>query len=324
MALNYLKKATGRLVHMLFLLWITLSILFMALTAIKGNPIGAFLDPRLTPAMEANLKKIYGYQATPIQQYRRYLTQVVRGNFGISFTFKKPVSQVLRQRIGPSLWLGSLSIVSALGFSLIWLTGIHLSQRTILQRLCRGFIGIFLVLPPFVLATGLIALLGTHWRLFPIFGSMPLFESSEGLWDQLITLLYHSTLPVLSLSLPLAGLLTAYLHERLEILREAPFVLSARGRGLSESRIFFNHKLRVLMPNLFQLLSLYFPTLASGSLIIEAIFGWQGLGPLLFDAVTSRDLPLILGAGIWVSCLVIPCYQLADHLRRKSRLEAAT
>lgn len=309
------RSILWRCARYLWMIWLTITLLFAALTLIRGNPAALYLDSRLSEAHRAKLYRLYGYDQGAFHRYWLYLGNVVRGELGISFIHKQPVARILKSRIGKTLWLGGLAFAMGLPLALFLLWGLHRDRRSRLRGFCDAVYNLFLVTPSFLLAAILIAVLGVKLRLFPIFGSGPLFAEPGSSADALMRLFAYSFLPALSLALPLAGQFTAYLHRQIELLDEAPFIMSARGRGVSEWHIFYNHELRVLLPVIVQMAGLYLPMIAGGALVIEAMFGWSGMGLLLYDAVLARDYPLLLGGTIWVALFVVPGYELADWVR---------
>jgi len=309
-----LKTICRKSLHGLAVLWLTVTILFAALHLIRGNPIDLFLDTRLTPAKQDQLKRLYGYDRDPFTRYVHYLGALTRGEMGVSFIYKEPVSRALGARLGRSLWLGFLGYALGLAVAALLLAGAFQQRAAWLRRLCSGATTALLATPSFAVAAALIALFAARLRWAPMYGSGPLFGPTEG-WRSLLALLRHSLLPALSLALPLGAYFAAYLREQLERMRDAPFVLSARGRGVSERRVFWNHQLRAALPSLIQLMGLYLPMVAGGALAVEAVFGWSGMGLLLYDAVLARDYPLLLGGALWTAAFVIAGYELADGAR---------
>ncbi len=305
------------LAHFVLVLWLVVTLLFCILVIIRGNPVSLFLDQRLTPELQENLKQIYGYDRTPLAQYFHYLGNLARGEFGASFSQKQSVRDVLGARIGKSLWLGGLSYVLAIGLTLLILMGLHLPKWLWLRRFCEGLYTMFLTIPAFIFATLFIAWLGVRLNWFPVFGSRSLFQEETSGLAAFGNLLYHSILPAFSVALPLCGRFTAFLNGQLNRLDNAPYIMSARGRGLSERRIFFNHKMRALLPVFIQLMGLYLPMIAGGALVIEIMYGWSGLGVVMMDAVLARDYPLLMGGCLWTAFFVIPGYELADYIRER-------
>ncbi len=290
---------------------------------VRGNPASLFLDSRLTEANREKLSRIFGYDQSAPRRYWIYLGNVARGELGTSFIHKQPVARVLKSRIGKTLWLGGMAFTMALGLTLCLLWGLRGNRPSWMRKACDALYNLFLVTPSFILAALLIALLGVKLRLFPIFGSGPLFGPSESLLDAPARFFAYGFLPSLSLALPLAGQFTAYLHRQMELLQEASFIMSARGRGVPEWRIFLNHELRALLPVIVQMAGLYLPMIAGGALVIEAMFGWSGMGLLLYDAVLARDYPLLLGGAIWTALFVVPGYELADWARARWAIRSA-
>lgn len=316
-----LKSLGQFLVHGFWVLWLVLTLVHLGLFVAGGNPVDLLVDSRLSPAQQAALEKKFGYDAPPLEQYGRYLAAVAQGDFGISFLYKAPVAKVLLPRMGKSALLGSLALLFALLFSLILLLALHRSPYRSLKKIAEGWLQLIIAVPAFVWAPIMIAWLARSWEWFPSYGSRSLFLDQTSPLSVILDTLWHALLPAFCLSLPLAGQLTAYLHEQLRHTEQAPFIMSARGRGVSARNLFWNHQFRHVLPSLVQWLGLYFPILAAGAVVIEAIFGWPGLGLVLLDAVLGRDYPLLLGGCIWMTCLVVPSYKLADWFRQ-SRAES--
>lgn len=303
--------------HSLLVLWLVVTFLFCLLAVLRGNPISLYLDPRLTPELQDKLKLIYGYDAGHFERYVRYLGNVATGELGVSFVHSKPVTRVLRSAIGRSLWLGSFSFFLAVVLCGGLLVTSNQRGFPLLKRFSRFLVPVILSLPAFTLAALAISFLGVRFDWFPIYGTGSLFRDGTSSWAQFGDLLRHSILPGFSIAIPLSVQFVAYFEQRLENLDEAPFVISARGRGVSERRIFFNHKLRTIFPSFIQLCGLYLPAIICGVVIVEAMFGWSGFSALLIDATMARDYPLLMGCSIWCAALLIPGYELADYIRAR-------
>ena len=308
-----LKRIGAFLLRYLLVLWLAVTLLFVALSVMRGNPVDMFLDTRMKEDVREQLMEIYGYDAHPIQRYFLYLGNVVRGRLGHSFIHGKPVSFLLANSIGKSLWLTGFSFVVALILCFALLAGMTQRRFAWLRRFCSFYVSLAMALPPFIVAVLLLGFVAVYLDWLPQYGTRSLFATESGTFGAFMDLLRHTILPGLSIALPVSGLFAAYLHEHLEELEMAPFVLSARGRGVRYWRVFINHQLRTLLPSFIQLCGLFLPGMAGGVLVIEAIFGWTGMGALLIEAVIGRDFPLLLGGCIWCAALVIPGYELADY-----------
>ena len=302
------------------MVWLAVTLLFWGLVLIEGNPVSLYLDPRLTPELRQRLKAEYGYDQIPARQYITYLNQLIHGEFGTSFIHKNKVSAVLASRAPRSLGLGAAAYVAGMMLSAALLIGLWQRRYPVIEKFARLIQSLCLTLPSFLFANLLVGLFAVKLGWFPILGSRDVFADDFWSLSGMVNLCRHVCLPVLSLALPIAGQFTAYLREQQKLLDSAPFVLSARGRGVSEWRIFLNHQLRSLWPAWIQLAGLYLPMVAGGALVIEAMFGWSGMGVVLFDAALARDYPLLLGGCIWTALFVIPCYELADRLRAAAKV----
>lgn len=306
-----------RTLYFIALLWLCMTLVFSALVLMHGNPVSLYLDPRLDEAQRERLAQQYGYDQKPWQQYQNYCLNLMRGDLGVSFLMKRPVSEILPRRMLASFILGSAALVLALALSTLLLLGLHHPHWRACAPYCDALLAFCLSLPPFVMASLAMGLLAVRWRFFPVAGSHALFTDHMSTWQRLLDASYHLVLPALSLAVPLAAQVSAYLHERLRQMDNAPFVISAMGRGLSPVRVFWNHKVRVLLPSLAQIAGLYLPALAAGTLVIESIFGWSGMGLLFLDAAQGRDFPLLLGGSALTITFTLLGYQIADALREQ-------
>ncbi|MDJ0838035.1 MAG: ABC transporter permease [Acidobacteriota bacterium] len=316
-----MAAALGRsflfLARYLLVLWLAVTLLFIALNLLKGNPVELFLDSRVKPEVQERLMQIYGYDAHPVKRYVLYLGNVVRGRLGHSFVHGKPVSFLLANSIGKSLWLALFSFTVSLILCFSLLAGMAQRRFPWLRKACSAFVSIAMAMPPFIVAVLLLGIVSVRLGWLPQYGTRDLFATETGTLGAFWDLFRHTILPGFAIAIPSAGQFAAYLHERLEKLEDAPFVLSARGRGVSERRVFTNHQLRTLLPSFIQLCGLFLPALAGGVMVIEAIFGWSGMGALLIDSVSGRDYPLLLGGCIWCAALVIPGYEMADYFSNR-------
>ena len=306
-----LRTGIGLLARYLLTLWLAVTGLFLAMVALKGNPVSLYIDPRLSPELITRLERIYGYDAGHVERYFRMMGNLARGELGVSFTHKQPVRELLGPAGRRSLVLAGASLSLALLLALILLAAHARIAPPSVRRVARGLVTTSLTMPPFVVGAMLLSLVATRIDWLPQFGTAPLFDE-PGDWPGRVR---HLILPALSLAIPMAGQLAAYLSEHLARLEHAPFVISARGRGVSGRRIFWNHQLRLMLPEVAQLLGLYLPALAGGVIIIESLFGWSGIGLLLIDAAGAHDYPLLIGGCLWCAVFVIPGYELADRFR---------
>ena len=303
--------------HTFLVAWLVLSLVHAGLYLATGNPVDLLIDNRLSARQRMNLHTQFGYDLPPLKRYAVYLKRTFSGDLGQSFLYKTPVVRVLAPRLLKSLFLGFLALVLAVCIGISLLLLIQQTRFSWARRLAQGFSHLLLTVPGFVWAPIVLAWLSRSWGWFPAYGSSQLFQVEvQGIslwWDRL----HHAFLPALCMSLPLAGQALAYIQEQIQGQGTQPFVLSALGRGVSPHRVFWNHQMRQIWPSLIQWLGLYLPALAGGAVVIEAVFGYPGLGLALFDAVMARDYPLLLGGCLLLTMIIVPCYRFSDSLRHR-------
>ncbi len=296
--------------RVLLLFWMVANLAFVCLHVAGNNPVDLYLDARLTPEQRERIKAYYGYDQSAAVRYQRFMGTLVRGELGYSFTRKKAVADVLPKPMLRSLALGVCACAGAVFIAclLLWTRQPRAGAPRWLQRLGYALHQILLVTPSFLIAVLLLQWVAVRWRWFPLYGS----AGAGGVVSP-----SHLVLPSLAVALPFSAYLVTYLQEHLANHYQQSWYLSARGRGISEARLFWNHQLRMAVPLLLQIIGLYLPALCSGVLIVENIFGWSGMGLIMIDAVTGRDYPLLVGAALWSAWLTTLGYQFADSQRRR-------
>ena len=293
-----LKLALRRIAALIPTLLLIVTVSFVIIRLAPGGPFDA--EQGISPSVRANLERLYGLDAPLPLQYLRYLRALAHGDFGPSLRQRDfTVSELIGQGLPLSAALGLCAIAVAL------LTGISAGIAAALWRgagadLAIATIGALAVaLPSFVIGPVLALIFGIYLRWLPVAGWQP------GAPRYLL-------LPVLTLALPLALALARLTRASLlEVLR-APFVRSARARGLGGTRVLWRHALR---PALLPVASYLGPAIAfviTGSLVVEAVFGLPGSGRYLVQGAIDRDYPLVMGMVIVYGVLTLLLNLLAD------------
>ena len=293
-----LKLALRRIAALIPTLLVIVTVAFAIIRLAPGGPFDE--EQGVSPAVRANLERLYGLDAPLPVQYLRYLRALARGDFGPSLRQRDfTVSELIRQGLPLSATLGLCAIALAL------ITGIPAGMATALWRGPATDLGLAatgalaVALPSFVVGPVLALVFGIHLRWLPVAGWQP------GAPRYLL-------LPVITLALPLALALARLTRASLlEVLR-APYVRSARARGLGERRVLWRHALR---PALLPVASYLGPAAAfvvTGSLVVEAVFGLPGSGRYLVQGAIDRDYPLVMGMVIVYGALTLLLNLLAD------------
>src|SRR5262252_5498922 len=293
-----LKLALRRVAALIPTLLIIVTVSFVIIRLAPGGPFDE--EQGVSPEVRANLQRLYGLDQPLPVQYLRYLRALAHGDFGPSLRQRDfTVSELIARGLPLSAALGLCAIALALVTAIP--AGIAAAQwrspRADLAIAAIGALGV--ALPSFVIGPLLALVFGVHLRWLPVAG-----------WQAGTP--RYLVLPVLTLALPLAAALSRLTRASLlEVLR-APFVRSARARGLGEARVLWHHALR---PALLPVASYLGPAIAfvvTGSLVVEAVFGLPGTGRYLVQGAIDRDYPLVMGMVIVYGALTLLLSRLAD------------
>ena len=301
-----LRWLLTRLAGMAFVLWAVATFTFFAIRLIPGDPAEAILGGPGSQASDAALAAVraeYGLDRPLATQYLLQLGRLATGDLGTSYSLKTSVSGLLAEQLPGTILLAVLALAVAWVFALALATFSTRGGRAS-SALGSGIEVLAASLPHFWIAIVLILVFSTGLGWFP-----PI--STPGV--------VGLVLPVVTLALPLAGFLAQVMRESLIDALEAPFALSARARGESESGVRWVHAIRhAALPGI-GLSGWAFGFLISGAVVVETIFARPGLGRTLLGAVTDRDIPVVIGvvlvvaaAYVLTTVLTDAAYRLAD------------
>jgi peptide/nickel transport system permease protein len=287
-------------------------LLFLLMHVLPGDPLSRLDEGRpLTAAQTEALRARYGLDRPLLSQLGTFLTGLARGDLGTSIEYGRPVSTLIVERLPATLLLGGSVLL--LNFTVgLWL-GVRQAvrkgsteDRWLTTLSLAGY-----ATPSFWLGLVLAWLVGIEWRLLPPAGMRdPLAES--GFLATAADLLRHLVLPALTLSVvSIAGTMRYQRDAMLETLR-LPYIVTARAKGLSEERVIWRHAWRNALFPVLTLFGLWLPVLVTGSVFVEAVFAWPGLGSLAAAAVGNRDYPLLMGATVLVAVIVVVANLLTD------------
>ena len=291
-------------------------IVFFVIRVVPGNPIAMMLPPGATEADIARLTAFYGLDKSIPQQFLIWGAGVLHGDFGTSITARQPVLDMVLGRLPATLELSVLALVMAvLAGGAAALTGTRLRETKV-----EGGIdiagGMALSVPDFLWGLVLILMFGVVVPVFQISGRVTpsldlpfvtnfyLVESVLRLrFDLTLDLMSHMFLPALSLAIPLAAIIAQLLKQSLKETMHLDYVTLARTQGYSEASVIWREALpNAILPTL-TLVGVQFTFLIGGTVIIERLFSYEGLGNMAIDAVINRDLPLIQGIVILFAVL---------------------
>ena len=297
------------------LVFLVLTLLFFVLRLAPGDPQVFYDNDQLTAAQRQALTQRLGLDQPPIVQYGRWLQSALVGDWGVSFSQKRPVAQILTEALPATLLLTASALFLQYLFGI--LLGVFSARRagSVPDHLVRVGSLVLYALPQFWL--GLMALLVLSYRL-PLFPPGRMHDlDAAGLapLPYLADLLHHLALPALVLGAGSCGALARYVRNTMLDALEGDYIVAARARGLPEWRVVWVHALRNSLTPLTQLVGLSLPFLLSGALVVEVVFSWPGMGRLVSLAVSDRDYPLILGATALTALVTVAGSLVADVLQ---------
>jgi peptide/nickel transport system permease protein len=303
-----------RLGASLLLLLLVLTLTFLLLHLIPGDPIDSAESQHLTAAQRLQLRQIYGLDRPLPEQYLRWLAAVARWDWGISLSQQRPVSTALREVLPATAILALAGL--AVEYVLALLLGIASALRrgSVFDHAVRVVTLLLYSVPLFWLGLMAILLFSYVWPVLPASHMRSADADLMNPAQRLLDLARHLVLPALVVGLGTAGGTARFLRGSLIEVMSQDYIRTARAKGLSPHRVVWVHGLRNAIVPLIQVFSISLPLLLSGALIAEVVFSWPGLGRLTYGAVLARDYPLILGATAVSATLMILGNLLADVL----------
>jgi ABC-type dipeptide/oligopeptide/nickel transport system permease component len=301
-----------RLAFALVTVFVAVTLNFVLFRALPGDAVTNLSRlPHATEAVKQAVAREFGLDKSKWQQYVIYLRQLTHFNLGISYQNDQPVSSNLRTALGNTIPMVTLGTLFAIVFGMLtgviaaWRRGTALEKGTMTSALA------FYSMPTHWLALMLIILFaGT----FPTRGMVDPFLADTGWWPHTVDVLRHMSLPALTLGLTLYGEYTVIVRSAmLETLGE-DYVLTARAKGLSNWATVWRHGLRNALLPIVTLVALSLGFIIGGSITIEYVFSYPGIGLEVVEAIDQRDYPILQGAFLLLTLSVIFANLVADLL----------
>jgi len=271
------------------------------------------LNPQIAPATVDALRVQYGLDRSLPAQYGLWLRSALRGDFGFSFAYNRPVSSLLWPRVRNTLLLNTVALTAAWLFALVLGAWAAAHPKGWADRLSAVLTSTMLVVPDLMFALALL-MVAVRTRRFPAGGMLGLEAAEHSLWSQAQDFSEHLFLPVLTIVLGVFPILYRHVRSSLAEALASPFVQAARGYGLRRNQILFRQAFPAAANPLISLFGLSFGLLLSASLLVEVVFSWPGLGPLLLESILARDVYVIVGVVLLSAVLVIIGNLFADVL----------
>ncbi len=286
---------------------LVIGITFISFLIIQMAP-GSYLDqlkmnPQISKETLKELERAYGLDQPLLVQYFKWLINALKFDLGYSFSYHVPVLELIKERIGNTLFL---SITSGL---LAWILAVPLgiwaalNPNRWIDKFIQLFSFTFMSIPNFFLAF-LMLFVAVKTGIFPTGGATSPDYDQMSLWGKILDRLWHVSLPAFVLGIgSLAGLVRLVRSAMIEAM-QSEYVMFARAKGLPERDVIFKHALRNALNPFITLLGFEIASLLSGAALVEIIVNWPGMGMLMLDAVLSQDLYLVMG-GLYIGAIML-------------------
>lgn len=280
-------------------------ILFILLEMSPGTPVSNMMNPKMTAEQKQELLTKMGYDRPWFERFITWFQEAAKGNLGESVKHKKPVTDVIKDFVGPTLLLSltSLTFAVLIGIPIGILSATK--QYSFADNALTVFSLIGISLPAFFFALLLLKYFAVDIRIFPLFGLQNATLRTTNFFVKFMDIAWHLVLPTLVLGLSQAATFMRYTRSSmLEVIRQ-DYIRTARSKGLREKVVIYKHALRNAMIPIVTLLAFSIPGLLSGAVMTETIFALPGLGKISVDASMTKNIPLILGINAMLSMLVL-------------------
>lgn len=291
-----LKFIVKRVIKAVLTIWFILTLVFI-FTRVSGDPTLWLLPDDASAQVREELRESLGLNKPILDQYWDTLTSLFTGDAGQSYNYRRPVSELYAERMGATVRLGliSFAISVVLGVTLGVFAAAH--RNSLYDRITMTLAMIGSTLPNFVLAILMIFLFSLSWRLLP----------SAGTGDY-----RNYIMPVIAMAVgPIASIARLTRSSMLDVLRQ-DYLDCARAKGVSEGKVLFKHALRNALVPVVTVVALQMGGIIGGSVVVETVFSWPGIGTLLINGAKMRDYPIIIYGVMLIGAAVTVINTLVD------------
>ncbi len=301
-----------RLATAAVIVWLVATVTFLLAALAPGDITQRHDDTRVSPKTREQWRRTFGLDRPVTARYAEWMGAALRGDLSTSWTTYRPVAAMIGEALPNTL------VLTAAGLLLELLGGVAIALRQARRPFGAGDrVLTFATLAAFAMPTFWVALLLAEVLAFrlPLFPPShmhsPTGELTRG-WARVVDLAHHAVLPVLAIGITGVGAMARYVRGSLLDERAQTYVLAARARGCSARRALHVHALPNALLPLITVLGLSLPFLVSGSLVIEVVFSWPGMGQLVYSAALARDVPTLMGGTVVIAAAVVLGNLLAD------------
>ena len=309
-----MRKATTKYILKRFLIMIPMIlvislVIFLGLQLTPGNPLTYQIPPdqllEESFDLEAYEEKM-GLNDPLLIQYLRWMKNIATGQLGYSLTSGAPIINMLRTRLPASLELNFAAFIMSLVIGITFGMLAAVRQNSIVDYLCTGFSVLVTALPSFFMGIIFISVFALRLGWLPTGGRVVYGDSS------LSTRIAHMILPALVLGLHMIGALMRHTRSAMLDTMNMDYIKTARSKGIPEAKVYFKHGFRNALIPVSVMLCFRVAGLIGGSVVIEKIFAWPGLGTMMLDAISGKDYPVVMITTMIMAVMTLIASFMAD------------
>ncbi len=310
-----LAYVTRKLLLAIPLLWGVITLIFVLLELSPGDVTDKFFNPETPPEVREMVLQKWGLDQPATTRYAIMLKNLVVGEFGYSISQERPVFDIIGEALPNTIKLSLMTILIIQGVGILVGTVQAVRQYSLLDNTLSVVTLFFYSMPSFWLALMLQLLFALKWPILPASGMVDVvMYDMMSPWEKVLDQLRHLVLPGIALALASSAFVARYMRSSLlEVIRQ-DYIRTARAKGLPTRQVIFKHALRNALLPIITILGLQLPFLFSGSVLVETIFSWPGMGRLIVEAIFAQDTSVIIACFFVFTLLVVAGNLLADLL----------
>jgi peptide/nickel transport system permease protein len=314
---DIVKTLFTRFLSSVLTLLLLVSFLFIIIRLSPGDPTDKYISAKLGSKLSERITEKFSLNQPVTDQYLSFVSNVIRGDMGVSYNYRLPVFEVIWEYFSFTLVFASISFIIQISLS-IWLAlWVIKKRKKWLDNLMTNSSLFIYSIPAFVLGVALIYIFSVTFNLFPISGLKSLDYDYLPYFSQVLDKLNHLVLPLITLTAAGVALFYKYIKESMDEIKNQTFIVNLRASGLDENIILRKHILPNAIRPLISVAGVELGIILGGTLITEVIFSLPGMGRLAIDSILSRDYPLVIGSVFTAGAVMILANFFADLVKLK-------
>lgn len=304
-----MKYVIRKLISSAITLFVVALLVFVAFSLIPGDPALSRLGTNATEASLNALREEMGLNKPLLVRFAEWTAHAIRGDFGISYSYSIPVSQMILGKLPITI---TLMITSTIIMCIIAIPlGVYASYRegTWVDKLIQIINQVIMAIPPFFSGILITLIFGVTFRMFKVGG----FVAPQ---KDILGFLGYMIFPSLSIALPKSAMVLNLLYGSLNGEKKKDYVRTAYSRGNSSGKVFFGHMLKNASMPVITFLGMALADMMAGSIVVEQVFGIPGMGRILLTSIQNRDYPVVEAIIVLIAAVVIACNLLVDVIYR--------